>query len=352
MTVRTTRLRSLFARSRLDGLVVSDLTNVRYLCGYTGSNGMMLVTMKQSWFFTDFRYREMMAKQVQGCRKQVRKRDLYAEFPVERTVGLERVGVERDHLTLARFRLLKRQLKRIRLVPTEDLVLKLRRTKNPDETRLVEKAQAGIERIFDKVLELVRPGVRERDLAAEIVYQSLKDGEPAFAPIVASGPNSASPHYDPGTRKLKNGDAVTFDLGLRFRGYCSDMTRTVFLGKPKGELAKVYGIVLEAQQQALAAIRPGVRCRDVDRAARSHITDAGFGQFFGHGLGHGVGLAVHELPVLHAKSKQRLGVGDVVTVEPGIYLPGTGGVRIEDMVVVTSGGCRNLTRSPKQLTRL
>jgi len=352
MSNRIAGLRRLMAKEGLPGIVVSNLANVQYLCGYTGSNGMMLVTRKTAWFFTDFRYKEQMKRQVRGCRKQMRKRDLYYDFPVKCAKGLRKLGVEQDHITLSRFNVMKRQLRKVKLVPAKDLVLGLRRTKDRAEVELIRRAQAVTDQVFRWVLANARPGRSERELAAEIECRFKCHGESAFPAIVASGPNSALPHAEPSDRKLRRGEAVTFDTGCRFKGYCSDMTRTVFLGRPNPDLKQVYCIVLEAQKRALAGIKAGASCAEVDGLARNYIKDQGYGQYFGHGLGHGVGLAVHEQPGLSYASKQKLAPGDVVTVEPGIYLPGLGGVRIEDMVLVTKTGYVNFTQSPKKLLSL
>ena len=336
----------------LPAMVVSSLANVRYLCGYSGSNGMMLITGKDAWFFTDFRYKEQMNEQVRGCRKEMRRRDLYAEFPTEHVKGMRKLGVESSHITLGRFNALKRQLPKMRLVPVRDFVVGLRRAKEPAEAELVRGAQAVTDRAFRRVLPLVRPGVSERELAAKIEYWFKQEGESAFAAIVASGPNAALPHAEPSDRRLRQGDVVTFDIGCRRDGYCSDMTRTVFLGRASDDLRQVYQIVFEAQRRALSGIRPGAKSADVDALARDYIKSQGYGECFGHGLGHGVGLEVHEQPGLSYASKDVLAPGDIVTVEPGVYLSGLGGVRIEDMVLVTRNGYENLTRSPKRLTEL
>jgi Xaa-Pro aminopeptidase len=345
------KLRRLLARENLDGLVVTDLSNVRYLSGFTGSNGMLLVTRTAAWFYTDFRYKEQIRAEVKGVRKQVRARSLFADFPVEHVGGLKRLGVERHNLTLERHKLIRRVLRGsgTRLGPTSNLVLELRRTKSAAEVTAIAAAQGHTDRVFSLLRKMIRPGIRESDLAAEITFRFAKHGGNAFAPIVASGPNGALPHAGASLRKLRKGDAVTMDFGCRTGGYCSDMTRTVFVGKPDPDLLEVYRIVHEAQRRGIAAVGPGVACAAVDRAARQYITDAGYGPYFGHSLGHGVGIDVHEQPVLTPRSKQQLKVGDVVTVEPGIYIPGLGGVRIEDMVLVTRGGCRNLTKSTKRV---
>jgi len=352
MSKRIERLRGLMRREKLDGFVVTNLPNVRYLCGYTGSNGLMLVTGSDCWFYTDFRYQEQIKTEVKGCRKRVLVRDLVSHPPPEWGGSYRRLGVEENHITLGRFKQFRKRFPKSRLVPTKDLVLELRRTKEPVEVETIAEAQRITDRVFQDVLKMVKPGVRERDLALETESQFRRHGEVAFDSIVASGPNAAKPHAGFSDRKLRKGDALTFDIGCRLRGYCSDMTRTVFVGKAPAELRKVYGIVFEAQRRALDIIKPGIAAKAADAVARDYITEKGYGKQFGHSLGHGVGIEVHEMPNLAATSKETLAPGDVVTVEPGIYLPGVGGVRIEDMVHVTKTGFTNLTRSPKRLIEL
>ena len=351
MSKRIEKLRGLMRREKLDGFFVVNLPNVRYLCGYTGSNGLLLVTRRDCWFYTDFRYAEQIRTEVKGCRKRVLERNL-ASKPPEWSRTYRRLGVEENHLTLAGLKQSRKRFPKARMVPTRDLVLGLRRTKDPAEVKAIARAQQVTDRAFGKVLKLVKPGVRERDLALEIEFQFRKHGEVAFRSIVASGPNAAKPHAGHSDRKLRRGDALTFDIGCRVDGYCSDMTRTVFVGKAPAELRKVYAIVHEAQRRALDTIKPGTTSKAVDAAARDYITEQGYGKQFGHSLGHGVGIDVHEQPTLAATSKETLAPGDVVTVEPGVYLRGVGGVRIEDIVHVTKTGCENLTRSAKRLAEL
>jgi Xaa-Pro aminopeptidase len=350
---RISLLRKKFAAENVDGLLVTRPENIRYLCGYTGSNGALLITRRAAWLYTDFRYAEQVKTEVRDCRPVVLKRWLYMDLPLEHVRGVRRLGVEAGHMTLQIAGVLRKRLKGTRLVPVRrEQVLELRRRKEPAEVRAIARAQRVTERAFAEVLKLVRPGVTERELAAEITCRFNRVGDNAFPPIVASGPNGAKPHAEPTGRKLRKGDAITFDIGCRVDGYCSDMTRTVFLGRPNPDLEQVYRIVHEAQRRGLRAVRPGAECSAVDRVARDYIADQGYGPQFGHGLGHGVGLAVHELPGLAGPIVGTLEPGDVVTVEPGIYLPGLGGVRIEDMVLVTKTGSRNLTRAPKHLTKL
>jgi Xaa-Pro aminopeptidase len=355
MLKRISLLQKLLRQEGLSAMIVSGLNNIRYLCGYTGSNGMMIVTRSHATFYTDFRYQEQMKQEVRGCKKKVLERDLYASFPVEDLrqfiagTRVPRLGIEEGNLTLARFRLLRRQLKGFKLVPVRDLVLELRRKKSAEEIKLMSRAQEITEEGFNRVLKLVKPGVTERELALEIEFYFRQFGEVAFPSIVAAGENAAKPHARAGERRLRRGDCITFDIGCRYQGYCADMTRTVFLGKPDPELKRVYEAVLKAQQEALSVIKPGVPCKLVDLTSRDYLNRLGLGKYFGHSLGHGVGLDVHEQPVLARTGKQILETGDVVTVEPGVYLPGKGGVRIEDMVLVTRTGIHNFTKASKEL---
>lgn len=355
MNRRIVALQKLLVKEKLDGLIVSGLNNIRYLCGYTGSNGMMIISQKGAIFYTDFRYQEQIKTEVRGCEKRVLERDLYAFFPVEdlKRVTLRKrisnIGVEENNLTLMRFRMLRKRLKGFKLVPVPDPVLKLRRKKDRQEITLMRRAQELTEQAFHQVLKLVKPGVTEKELALEIEFQFRRLGEVAFPSIVAAGENAAKPHARAGERKLRQGDCITFDIGCRYQGYCADMTRTVFLGKPEEEWKRVYEAVRRAQEEALEVIKPGVPCKFVDLAARDYLNRQGLGQYFGHSLGHGVGLEVHEQPTLARTSTQTLEPGDVVTVEPGVYLPGRGGVRIEDMVLVTSSGILNFTQTSKEL---
>jgi len=355
---RIAALQGLLKKHQLDGLIVSGLNNIRYLCGYTGTNGMMLVTRNKAVFYTDFRYQEQIKTEVKGCTRRILERDLYASFPVEdlrkltsRKQGL-RMAIEETNLSLFRFRLLRRQLKKVKLIPMQDLVMELRRKKSPKEIALITKAQEITEQAFARVLKMVKPGVTEKDLAMEIEFYFKQFGDSAFPPIVASGENSAKPHARASERKIRLGDCITFDIGCRYQSYCADMTRTIFLGKPDPELKRVYTEVLNTQNEALAAIKPGVPGKFVDLVARDCLDRAGLARYFGHSLGHGVGLEVHEQPLLVRTSKHILEPGDVVTVEPGVYLPSRGGVRIEDMVLVTTTGMRNLTQVKKEMVIL
>jgi Xaa-Pro aminopeptidase len=353
MLSRINRLRAALRGHKLDGFLVTSPVNLRYLCGYTGSNGLLLVTKRAAYFYTDFRYKEQIRTEVKGCRKRVLERNLWSVTWARDARGVRRLGLESGHVTLAQHRSLRKNLKGPRLVPTDDLTMSLRRAKESSEVGAIARAQSIADRVLARVLPTLKPGVRERDIALEIDFQFRRMSEGnSFESIVASGPNAAKPHAGYSDRRLRKGDCLTLDIGCRVSGYCSDLTRTVFIGRASAELRRVYEIVRKAQELGLELIRPGEKASDVDAAARDYITAQGYGKAFGHSLGHGVGLEVHERPTLAKLSKDVLTPGDIVTVEPGIYLPGKGGVRIEDLVLVTPSGCRNLTRSPKQLLEL
>jgi Xaa-Pro aminopeptidase len=349
------RLQKLYEKAReagVDGFLVTNLPNIRYLCGYSGSNGMLLVTRHGSYFYTDFRYQEQVRREVKGARAVIRDRDLVTSFPVEHTKGIRRLGFEQAFVSFGSYKALQKQLQHTRLVPCANFTSGLRAVKDGSELKLIARAASIADKVLKQVLALVKPGVTEKDLAAEIDYRFLQHDGIAFDTIVASGPNGALPHAQPSNRKLKRGDAIVFDIGAKFQGYCSDMTRTVFLGRADRKAREVYEIVLDAQLRALGGVKAGAECAAVDALARNHIREKGFGREFGHGLGHGVGLEVHEAPGLSARAPDTLLENQVVTVEPGIYLPGWGGVRIEDLVAVTPRGCRILSATSKRLTAL
>jgi Xaa-Pro aminopeptidase len=348
MKERIKALRARMAEKKLDGMVITDLANMRYLVGYSGDNGILLITKNRSLFFTDFRYQEQSRREIRNAVTRIRNRDLYAVFPVEELKGIKRLGFETESLTHRNYLKIKKQIKKIKFVPCENWVYLLRSVKDNEELKLIRKAAAISDAVFTKILKRIKPGVYEKDLAAELDYLITRQAEIAFPTIVGAGRNGALPHYQPGMKKLKKGEPVVFDFGTRYQGYCSDMTRTVFVGKADARGKKIYSIVLAAQQKALDAIKPGEKAMDIDAKARNYITEKGYGEKFGHGLGHGVGLMVHEGPALAKTSQAILKHNQVVTVEPGIYLPDWGGVRIEDLVRVTKDGYENFTKSTKE----
>lgn len=339
-------------RQRLDGLIVTGLANVRFLCGYSGSSGLLWINRNSAVFFTDFRYQEQARREVNASQKVIIKKSLLEDLLVLPAVAkARRIGYESGHLLCLQLNQLSKGIPAKRLVPTSGLVESARQVKDKGELAKIAKAASIADRAFSAIQKFIKPGVSERAVANQLDYFLKQFGadKPSFDSIVASGPNSALPHAQPGERRLRRGDFLVLDFGARHQGYCSDMTRTVCIGKPTAKHLEIYNLVRRAQAAGLRAVKPGVRGREADAAARSVIESAGYGRYFGHGLGHGVGLEVHESPRLGKSSEDALGPGNVVTVEPGVYLPGWGGVRIEDLVAVTDDGCRVLSRSTKKL---
>ena len=349
MRGRGARLEAALAERELDRMLVTDLTNVRYLTGFTGTNGACICGAGVRRFLTDFRYTERAAAEVEGWEVETVEGDWLGAI----AAGLEgRFGFEDDHMAVRTLSKLREKLAEgVEAVPAGGAVEALRRVKDEGELAAIEAASQIADEVWTWTVERGLAGRTERDVAraAEARIREL-GGDPSFPAIVAAGPNGALPHAEPGERTIGKGELVVFDMGAQLDGYCSDGTRTYATGEP-GEAARVvYETVLEAQLAALEAVRAGVKGEDVDAVARKVIDAAGHGKHFGHGLGHGVGLEVHEGPRLSPKSDDLLAPGEVVTVEPGIYLPGELGVRIEDFVVVTEEGCRNLSTLPKELT--
>jgi Xaa-Pro aminopeptidase len=343
------RLVELITERELDQLFVSDLTNVRYLTGFTGTNGACLVGREELIFFTDFRYTERAAHEVgPEWERPEAERELVPQIAA-RMSG--RVGFEDAKLSVRQLARLEAAVgEDVDLIPAGDLVEQLRAVKEPEEIERIAAAAELSDEVYRWALERGLVGRTERDVAraCEARLREL-DAESSFPPIVAAGENGALPHAEPGEREIAAGELVVFDMGALLDGYCSDCTRTFATGDPGEEAQEVYDLVLTAQLAALAAIRAGASSKEVDAVPREMIAEAGHGDHFGHGLGHGVGLEVHEGPRLATTSEDELRSGNVVTVEPGIYLPGRFGVRIEDLVVLTEDGYRNLSGLPKDL---
>jgi Xaa-Pro aminopeptidase len=343
--------------SQCDVFLVTHLPNVRYLCGFTGSSGILALAPSGSVFFSDGRYTEQARAEVAGARVTiVRKSPLAAAaewlLRSARRRSWLRVGIESEHLTVAARTLLLRLLSpRARLRNTAGVVERLRTVKDKDELARIRAAVKLGSSLFEGVLSRVRPGTPESALAAELEYAARRGGaeEMSFPTIVAAGPRSALPHARASANPVPPRGFVLFDFGVILAGYCSDMTRTVCVGRPTAEARRIYQAVLEAQQAAIAAVRPGVAVGEVDRAARNVLRGAGLARYFTHSTGHGVGLEIHEPPRVAAGQRERLQPGMVITVEPGVYLAKRGGVRVEDMVVVTGSGCEVLTSTSKEL---
>jgi Xaa-Pro aminopeptidase len=346
---RADRLAEKVAERELDAIVVTNLVNVRYLSGYTGSNGVCVVGPEQRVFFTDFRYVSQATEQVSGFERVKGERDLLGDVA---QVLHGRAGFEDGSMTVRSHKRLEGLVgDAAELVAAGNLVEELRSVKDESEVRAIRAAAELADAALERVLERGLAGRTEREVATDLEAEmrSLGAEEPSFPPIVAGGQHGALPHAEPREQPIERGVLVTIDWGARLDGYCSDCTRTVATGPLDGEAAQVYELVRAAQQLAEDAVRAGAGARDVDAVSREPIAEAGHGDHYGHGLGHGVGLEVHESPRLAPSSDDTLAAGNVVTVEPGVYVPGRLGVRIEDLVVVTDQGRDVLSGLGKEL---
>ncbi len=357
LSKRLEKLRAMIAERRIDALLVTDIDNVFYLSGFTGSTAALVVTAQDSHILVDPRYSvqaraECPATQVHDY---TGKSTIAAAAELINELQPSTVGYESDNLTVSAFRALRKSVRRSTVLrTTRGMVEKLRRVKDEHELGLIRKAAGIVDRTYEHVLTEIRPGITEKDLALIIdsTMRRLGADKEGFDTIAASGPNSACPHASPTDAVLQNGQFVKMDFGARYQRYNSDITRTVFLGKPTAEHRKVYQTVLDAQLRAIEAIAPGKAGKDIDAIARDYIASQGYGDKFGHGLGHGLGIAVHDGPGLSTTSDIVLEPGMVMTVEPGIYIEGWGGVRIEDDVIVTESGVEIITSAPKAFTCL
>ena len=339
----------------LDGVLLTGEHNRFYASGFasTGADGVALVTQKGNFYFTDSRYIEAVENVVENAAiGMVRRGKGYVACINEaiELTGIKRVGFEDETMTVAGHRLYSETL-RAELLPASAFMQNLRARKDARELECLEQAQRIAEKALAQILTELRPGITEKEVAARLQYLMLHFGaeKMSFDPIVAGGPNGSMPHAVPTDRELRSGEFVTMDFGCVYRGYCSDMTRTVAIGQPTEEMKKVYDTVLSAQLAGLAAARAGATGAEIDGAARRVIEETGYGEYFCHSFGHGVGVEIHESPSAAPGNDQSLPAGSVISAEPGIYLPGRFGVRIEDVVVLEEGGCRNITRACKQL---
>jgi Xaa-Pro aminopeptidase len=352
---RLKKLRAELDRRKVDALVVTHLPNVRYLCGFTGSAGVLLVA-RRPVFFTDGRYAGQASAEVQDVRTSiVRGGTLPAVAATCVKLGLKRVAIESEHLTVAQFAGLEQALgKGVKLVRLAGAVESLRAHKDANEIALLRNAVELSSRLFRPLLRSMRSGLAESAIAGKLEYMARKAGAErmSFETIVASGERSALPHGVASATKLPTEGFVVLDYGVVLDGYCSDMTRTIHLGKASGEARNLYRAVLEAQLAAISVVRAGATAGEVDRAARQELRRAKLDRFFTHSTGHGVGLEVHEVPRLAAGNDAVLQPGMVITIEPGVYIPGKCGIRIEDMLLVTERGYEVLTPVGKEWTEL
>lgn len=352
-------IRTLFDIHQADAALITNLPDIRWACGFSGSNGILLIDRQTCHFLTDGRYTEQSERELADAgldmRIHIASGNLYAHAAEAGLFeDLNDVIVQSDQLSLEAFSYLKAQVKDVAWVKVSSLVSPLVACKTPVEINRIRAAQAITDAVFTYLCGFIKPGMTEQEIAAEIVYQHLLRGASAmsFEPIVASGPNGALPHARPTSRTLQNQDLVVIDMGCFLDGYASDMTRTLAIGEPDREALKVYNTVLEAQLAALDSASAGISSKTLDATARDIITRDGYGDFFTHSLGHGVGLQIHEWPSISWRTDTPLKPGMAITIEPGIYVPGFCGVRIEDLIVIEDGGCTNLTQSSKDLIKI
>jgi len=352
---RINELRKAIEAEKLDALLVSSVPNVSYLSGFTGDDSLALISPGRQHIVTDFRYAEQVEQQCPGWQLVVRKDDLWSAVSSEiEGNGVGRLGFESVHLSHRNHGRLAAAVEGVELVPLTGTVEKLREIKDAEE---VEKIQAAVrcqEAAFNEVKAWLEPGVTEKEVAREIDDRMRRHGAERFAfeTVVAAGERASLPHAQATERVVAKEDTLLIDWGARRFFYNSDLTRVLCLGSVNSKFERIYETVRHAQERALAVIRPGVRFSEVDEAARGYIRERGYGERFGHALGHGVGLEVHESPLVREKNEERLVPGMVFTVEPGIYIPGWGGVRIEDMVLVTARGVQVLSTCDKDLDKL
>lgn len=352
---RLAHFRERMGKDGAPACLISNRVDQIYLTGFTGEDGSVLITPRQVFLLTDGRFDENADIEAPWARKVLRKKTMIDEL--RKIVGrlkLPRVVVQADHLSLAQSQEIRKAIRPARLTAGKPIVNRMRLTKDATELAQIRRAIEIAQTAFERAVRQISAGQTERELAARLEYemQVLGATGASFPTIVAEGPNASLPHAVPGERRIVPGCGVLVDWGARVGQYCSDLTRVVFINSVSPVIEKIYRITLEAQLKAIEAIKPGRRMCDVDAVARRHIKAAGYGKNFGHGLGHGLGMDVHEAPRLNHLTKDKMEPGMVVTVEPGIYLPGTGGVRVEDDVLVTDEGHEVLSSLPKRLEQM
>ena len=339
--------------TEVDGLLLTSRYSRYYGAEFDIAEGVAIVTKAGCRYFTDSRYIESAQNGIQGFEVlEVNRENPYSKLLNEAIAEFEvtTLGFEEEYLTVAELNAYEQKLN-AKLVPYNEKINGFRIVKEDWEFQLMRKAQQITDQAFAEVITRIKPGMTEKQLQAELIYCLYKNGGDglAFDPIVVSGPNTSLPHGVAGDRVIQPGDFVTMDFGALYRGYCADMTRTVAVGFATEEMQKVYETVLAAQKAGIGITKAGVTGKEIDGAARQVITDAGYGPYFGHGYGHGLGLEVHEMPSCSVGGTTPMPVGTICSAEPGIYLPGKFGVRIEDVVIFTEDGCENITKSPKNL---
>lgn len=345
------KLRSSFSAEGIDGILITSPYNRRYISNFTGTAGIVLISADKALFITDFRYVEQAQKQCEGF-EIIKFSDTLPKEVAEQAkkLGIQKLGFEEDYLTYSSFKVYEKEVE-AELVPVSGLIEKLRLIKTDSEIKILKEAADIADAAFKHILDFLRPGKTELEVSNELEFFMRKAGavSSSFDTIVASGYRSALPHGVASDKVIENGDMVTLDFGAYYKGYVSDITRTVAVGEPDAKLKEIYQIVLDAQLRGIDGFRPGMTGKEADALTRDYITEQGYGEYFGHSTGHGIGLEVHEGPALSLKSDIILEPGMVVTCEPGIYIPGLGGVRIEDDTLITKDHNERLTHSTKDL---
>jgi Xaa-Pro aminopeptidase len=351
---RRSRLKPFYEDHDLDAILFTNLANIRYLCGFSGSDGVLLLARDEAWFLCDSRYTTQAAEEVHGAEIREFSAKYEAVCSLIADKKIRRFGIEADHMLVSDFRQLSERLDGCELVGIGAALDSIRSCKDQDEIETLGRVAGLASASLNAVLASLVPGVRETDFALELEIEMRRRGAEAraFDFIVASGERGAMPHGRASNKVLRSGELVTIDFGAVKDGYYSDETVTVAVGRPSDRGREIHAVVRQAHDRAIAAVRPGISCRDLDAVARDYISEQGYDAYFGHGLGHGVGLEIHEKPVVSQRSEAVVEEGMVFTIEPGIYIPGFGGVRIEDTVAVTADGCVILTQVPKDLILL
>ncbi len=345
------KLRLSFAEHNIEAILLTSEYNRRYMTGFTGTAGVAIITQEHAVFITDFRYTQQAQKELVGFEIVQHSKPIMEEVGAQlEKLNIKSVGFEKDHMSYAMFEIYQKAIK-ADLIPVSGLVEKIRLIKTEQEIKILKAAANIADAAFEHIITYIKPGKTELEVSNELEFFMRKQGasSSSFDIIVASGLRSALPHGVATDKIIETGDFVTLDFGALYNGYVSDLTRTVSVGEPSNELKEIYQIVLDAQIKSLAEIKPGMSGIEADAVARDYIKAKGFGDAFGHSLGHGIGLEVHEGPGLSFRSETILAEGMAITIEPGIYLPEIGGVRIEDDTIVTSSGNEKLTHSTKEL---
>lgn len=349
------KIREKFDKFKIDAILITHLPNIRYLTGFSGSSAICIITKNDAFFLSDFRYKEQVKHQVKLFKKFIASGKTSLDLIQEKKLfdKVKRVGFEADHTSFSLVLELKNKFKKINFIPTENFIEEIAAIKTQDEVENIRRAIKISEKVFNEILNMIKPGISEIDIASEMTFLHRKFGaeKDAFDIIVASGWRSALPHGVATNKKIKKGELVLIDFGCVYNGYHSDITRTISIGKASSEARKIYQIVLDAQTKAIENAKSGLKASQLDFIARNHIKRNGYGRFFGHSLGHGIGTEIHTLPRISPRSNYILQNGNVITIEPGIYIPNFGGVRIEDDILINSNA-EVLTSLPRNLIEL